>query len=194
MIKVGITGGIGSGKSTVCGLFAMLGIPVYYADNEARKLYDTDKELKAQIIKHFGEELYKSGAFDKEKMKGIVFNHKEKLQLLNSLVHPIVRLRSAEWYSRQKTPYAIKEAALLIESKAYSQLDRIIFVECPMALRIERVRQRDHLTTAEIQQRMNAQMPDEQKKTYAHHIILNDDYHLLIPQVLKLHEMLMCQA
>lgn len=188
MIKVGITGGIGSGKSTICRLFEMLGVPVYYADDEARKLYDENAGLKAAIIKHFGKSLYPNGLFDKAVMKELVFKNDQKLALLNSLVHPVVRAQSAQWFRDQKSPYAIKEAALLIESAAYTDLDEIILVDCPVPLRIQRVQHRDQLTIQEIQLRIDAQMPDEKKKQFAQHSIMNDDQHLIIPQVIKLHE------
>ncbi len=188
MIKVGITGGIGSGKSTICRLFEILAVPVYYADEEARKLYDENAALKAAIIKHFGKSLYPNGLFDKAVMKELVFKNDQKLTLLNSLVHPVVRSQSAQWFQDQKSPYAIKEAALLIESAAYKDLDEIILVDCPVTVRIQRVQHRDQLTLQEIQWRIDAQMPDEEKKQFAQHIIMNDDLHLIIPQVIKLHE------
>lgn len=191
MIKAGITGGIGSGKSTVCKVFELLGIPVFYADAQAKNLYDSSEELKSLIIHHFGESLYSNEQFDKNKMKEIIFNDPAKLQLLNSLVHPRVKNLSDEWMMRQTAPYALKEAALLIESGSYKEMDEIIFVECPVEIRLGRVMKRDHLTKDEVFRRIDAQMPDMEKKKYATQIIYNDDQQLIIPQVLALHDYFM---
>lgn len=188
MLRVGITGGIGSGKSMVCKVFELLGVPVFYADDEAKKLYNSDEALKSLIIKNFGEELYINDLFDKSRMKQIVFNDHKKLQLLNSLVHPIVKSATEKWMISRNAPYAVKEAALLIESKSYEQLDEIIFVECPLELRTRRVAERDQLSHEQIAKRIAAQMPDEEKKKFATQIITNDEKHLVIPQVLSLHD------
>ncbi len=188
MLRAGITGGIGSGKSMICKIFELLGVPVFYADDVAKQLYDTNGELRSHIIKNFGSELYPNGLFDKSRMRQIVFNDNKKLQLLDSLVHPVVKLETEKWMRSQQAPYAIKEAALLIESKSYQQLDEIIFVECPIELRIKRVAQRDHLSKEQILGRIAAQMPDAEKKQFATQIIINDENHLIIPQVLSLHD------
>lgn len=195
MLKVGITGGIGSGKSTVCMIFKCLGIPVYFADTEAKELYNTDHQLKSEIIKHFGEAVYEAGFFSAKKMRDIVFDSNEKLNLLNSLVHPKVKKHSDDWFAKQKASYAIKEAALLIESGTYQYLDLLILVKAPLEQRIKFVSHRDpFLTEEEIRNRISKQWPDEKKESYANFIINNDGAHALIPQVLSIHKRILNQV
>ena len=191
MLKVGITGGIGSGKTTVCKIFQTLGIPIYYADDEAKKLYDTDAEMKQEIIAHFGEGVYKNNYFDKDALREIVFNDIEKLKILNSIVHPRVKKQADEWMQKQTAPYAIKEAALMIESASNLSLDKLILVSCPLDKRIVRVIKRDHTSHDEAMNRANKQTSDEEKRKFCDYEIINDDEHLVIPQVLKLHEELL---
>ena len=191
MKKIGITGGIGSGKSVVCKIFSLLGIPILDADALAKSLYDTNEDLKKEIIKNFGKDLYPHHLFDKNKMKEIVFNQKEKLELLNSIIHPIVQIESEKWMQCQTSKYAIKEAALLIETGAYKDFDEVILVSSPLDLRIKRVMQRDHITEENVLKRIHLQMPEEEKKKYATRIIFNDEENMLIPQVMKLHEIFM---
>ena len=191
MLKVGITGGIGSGKTTVCKIFQTLGIPIYYADDEAKKLYDTDAEMKQEIIAHFGEGVYKNNYFDKDALREIVFNDIEKLKILNSIVHPRVKKQADEWMQKQTAPYAIKEAALMIESASNLSLDKLILVSCPLDKRIVRVIKRDHTSHDEAMNRANKQTTDEEKRKFCDYEIINDDEHLVIPQVLKLHEELL---
>jgi dephospho-CoA kinase len=191
MLKVGITGGIGSGKTTVCKIFQTLGIPIYYADDEAKKLYDTDAEMKQEIIAHFGEGVYKNNYFDKDALREIVFNDIEKLKLLNSIVHPRVKKQADEWMQKQTAPYAIKEAALMIESASNLSLDKLILVSCPLDKRIVRVIKRDHTSQDEAMNRATKQTTDEEKRKFCDYEIINDDEHLVIPQVLKLHEELL---
>ena len=195
MLKVGITGGIGSGKTTVCKIFQTLGIPIYYADDEAKKLYDTDAEMKQEIIAHFGEGVYKNNYFDKDALREIVFNDIEKLKILNSIVHPRVKKQADEWMQKQTAPYAIKEAALMIESASNLSLDKLILVSCPLDKRIVRVIKRDHTSHDDAMNRANKQTTDEEKRKFCDYEIINDDEHLVIPQVLKLHEELLkrCQ-
>jgi dephospho-CoA kinase len=187
MIKVGITGGIGSGKSTICGIFQTLGIPVYFADAEAKELYDKDEELKLSIKIHFGETVYSNEKFDRKKMAEIVFQDENKLKLLNQLVHPRIKLLGEKWFESQKTNYAIKEAALLIESGNYKQLDKIILVKSPLALRQKRIMHRDFMSIDEVNRRIEKQSSDEEKEKYADYIINNDEEQALIPQVLRIH-------
>jgi dephospho-CoA kinase len=199
MLKVGITGGIGSGKSMVCKIFQLLGIPVFYADEVAKSLYDTNEELKYEIIKHFGPETYQEKEdkhlyFNKGKMREIIFGDKNKLQLLNSIVHPYVGLEVEKFMSSQTSEYAIKEAALLVESSSYKQLDEIILVISPMELKLKRIALRDATNTDQIHNIMSKQMSDDQKREYADHIIYNDNQHLLISQVINLHQHLLNQS
>lgn len=194
MLQVGITGGIGSGKTTVCRVFEALRVPVYYADAEAKKLYDTDLVLKQQLIHAFGKEVYPNGLFDRRVLREKVFKSDDQLALLNSLVHPIVLDHSKAWMNTRKEPYVLKEAALLVESGSYRQLDRLMVVTSPLDLRMERVAARDGLQPAEIADRMNKQLPEDELLRHAHFIIYNDTEHLLIPQVWEIHQALMAEA
>jgi len=188
MLKVGLTGGIGSGKSTVAKIFEVLGIPVYYADDAAKEIMNTDDELKNSIIKNFGQEAYKDSRLDRSYLASIVFADKQKLELLNSLTHPATIRDASRWMEKQTSPYIIKEAALLFESRANEYLDHIIGVYAPQALRIKRVMQRDTTTEEEILKRLNRQMDEDQKMKLCDSIIINDEQQLVIPQVMKLHE------
>jgi dephospho-CoA kinase len=186
MLKIGLTGGIGSGKSIVARVFETLGIPVYYADDAAKRLMSTDENLKESIIKNFGEECYKSGQLDRKQLASIVFNNKEKLKLLNSLIHPATIADANEWMKKQKSAYIMKEAALLFESGADKNLDYVIGVLSPADLRIKRVMQRDGLTEKEVMQRIDQQMDEKEKMKRCDFIITNDEKQLVLPQILEL--------
>ena len=190
LLKIGITGGIGSGKSTVCTIFQILGIPVFNADIEARKLYD-EPQVKEAIILAFGDIMYPQGVFDKKAMADLVFQSTDKLKQLNELLHPLVQIQFDTWLQQQESPYAIKEAALLIEAGSYQQLDALILVTCPMNKRIERVMKRDRVTEDEVLARINKQLSEEDKRALCQYEIINDDRQLLIPQVLQLHHQFM---
>lgn len=186
VLRIGLTGGIGSGKSIVAKIFETLGIPVYYADDAAKKLMNTHEELKAAIIKNFGEASYTNGEIDRKYLASVVFNDKEKLELLNALTHPVTIRDAEEWMKRQTTPYTIKEAALLFESGAHKNLDYVIGVYAPLPLRIKRVMARDCITEEEIMKRINRQMNEEEKMNLCNFIITNNEQQLVIPQVLEL--------
>jgi dephospho-CoA kinase len=186
MIKVGLTGGIGSGKTTVAKVFETLGIPVYYADDKAKNLMNTDSALKESIIQHFGNEAYKDGELDRKYLAAIVFNNKEKLELLNALTHPITMRDADEWIKQQTTPYTIKEAALLFESGAAGQLDFIIGVYAPQHIRVQRVVKRDKLPVEEVMKRISRQIDEEMKMKLCNYVITNNDQQLVIPQVIAL--------
>jgi dephospho-CoA kinase len=196
MLKVGITGGIGSGKSTVCRIFATLGVPIYDADSRAKWLQTNDMQLKSQIVQHFGKAAYlPDGSLNRTYLAKQVFNQAEKLKLLNSLVHPCVAQDSAQWLAAQQAagkPYAIKEAALMIEAGSYKQLDCLIVVTAPEEVRILRVLQRDpQRSREEAAAIISKQMPESEKIKLADYIIVNDGEHMLIPQVMQLHKELM---
>ena len=192
MLKIGITGGIGSGKSTVCAIFNTLGIPIYYADTEAKKLYDESETLKNEIVALFGEEIYTDGKFNKNELAKIVFHDAEKLAQLNKIVHPLVQQHGEQWFEQQITsPYAIKEAALLIESGNYKNMDFIILVTALESLKMQRVMQRDAFKESEVMQRMQKQSTDEWKLPFSNFVIENDEEKMLIPQVVALHEQLL---
>lgn len=191
MLKIGLTGGIGSGKSTVAKIFELLQVPVYYADEASRRLYHTDPELMAQIKKHFGEDMYSEGQLNRNKMADIVFNDPQKLELLNQLVHPPTLRDAQEWILAQKAPYVIKEAALLFESGSAAGLDYIIGVQAPVALRLKRVMDRDKVTREEVLSRMNRQINEDIKMRLCDFIIRNNEQEPVIPQVLELHQKLL---
>lgn len=190
MIKVGLTGGIGSGKSTIAKAFETLGIPVYYADEAAKNIMNEDDGLKKQIIHLFGPEAYSNGLLNKAFISSIVFNDPEKLEHLNALVHPATIHAANTWLQQQKTPYAIKEAALIFESGAQEHLDYVIGVYAPEALRLQRVMQRDKCTRDEVLARMRRQIDEEMKMKLCDFVIKNDEQELVMPQVLGLHERL----
>lgn len=186
MIKVGLTGGIGSGKTTVAKVFETLGIPVYYADDKTKYLMNSNPDLKASIIQHFGNDSYKDGELDRKYLASIVFNNKEKLELLNSLTHPVTIRDAEEWMSQQTTPYIIKEAALLFESGAAKKLDYVIGVYAPQHIRVKRVMDRDNLPVEEVMKRISRQIDEEMKMKLCNFVITNNDQQLVIPQVLEL--------
>ena len=188
MLKIGLTGGIGSGKSTVAKIFETLGIPVYYADAEAKRLMNSSETLKKVIRQNFGEATYENDQLNRKYLAGIVFNDPEKLELLNALIHPVTINDAEQWMQQQSAPYSIKEAALLFESGATENLDFIVGVYAPQALRIKRVMKRDGLTTDEIMKRINRQVNEEMKMKLCDFVITNNEQELLVPQVLKLHQ------
>ncbi len=189
-LQVGITGGIGSGKSLVCKIFGLLGVPVYDADSHAKGLMTTDGILISQIKKEFGDLSYHpDGSLNRAWLGEHVFLNEEKLQKLNSLVHPRVADDYNDWFRRHsKEPYVLKEAALLYESGSYRALDKVIVVSAPEALRQKRVLLRDvHRTVEQFKGIVEKQMAEQEKLQRADYIIVNDDTTLVIPQVLKLH-------
>ncbi len=194
MVRVGITGGIGSGKSTVAKVFEVLGIPVYYADDAAKRLMNKDEELKQKIKEYFGEAVYSDGMLNKKMLAGIVFNAPQKLELLNSLVHPATLKDAEKWMQKNTTPYCIKEAALIFESGAQQNLDYVIGVTAPAPLRILRTMQRDNITREEVIARMDKQMDDTIKMKLCDFLIKNDEQEMLLPQILDLHKKLLSLA
>lgn len=196
MLKIGITGNIGSGKTTVSQLFEILGIPVFYSDTEAKKVMVTDVQLINAIKKHFGEEAYfPDGSLNRKLIASMVFNNDAELQKLNSLVHPAVFRAFDQWVSQYPdAPYVLKEAAVLFESGSYKDCDYTIIVTAPMDMRIARVMKRDGITEAEAQSREAKQMPQEQKQQLASYIIANGNTKLVIPQVLAIHQELIAKT
>ncbi len=186
MLKIGLTGGIGSGKSTVAKVFEVLGIPVYYADDAAKQLMNEDGPLKKQIQKIFGATSYRNGQLDTKYVADIVFKKPEKLQLLNSLVHPATINDAQNWMKKQRSAYTIKEAALIFESGAQQQLDYVIGVYAPTPLRIQRTMQRDGITEEQVMARINKQMDEPSKMQLCDFVIINDEEQMLIPQVVEL--------
>lgn len=191
MIRIGLTGGIGSGKTTVAKIFEQLNVPVFYADDAAKDIMNRDETLKAAIKKQFGEEAYKNDQLDRAWLAAKVFNNKEQLDILNALVHPATIGDAENWMKKQTTHYAIKEAALIFESAAHKYLDYVIGVSAPEDLRIKRAMQRSNITAEEVNSRMKKQMNEEEKMKRCDFIITNDEKQMLIPQVLDLHKKLL---
>lgn len=188
MLKIGLTGGIGSGKSTVAHIFETLGIPVYYADAASKRLMNENDELKNKVKANFGEETYINGVLNRKYLSDIVFNDPEKTKLLNSMVHPATIKDAGTWMRIQTTPYVIKEAALIFESGSNKDLNYVIGVKSPAELRFKRAMARDNISAAQVQTRINRQMDEEEKMRLCDYVIVNDEHQMLIPQVLTLHE------
>jgi dephospho-CoA kinase len=193
-LKVGLTGGIGSGKTTVAKIFETLGVPVYDADASTKKLYETNIELKQALIKIFGEDIYTEAGLNRAKLSGVVFSDPGKLNLLNQLVHPLTIKDAEEWMQKQTSNYIIKEAALIFESGSSSSLDLVIGVQAPKHLRIQRAMERDGVSRDEIINRMKRQIDETIKMKLCDFVIINDEQNLVIPQVLEIHNKLIKQA
>lgn len=192
MLRVGITGNIGSGKTTVCRILESLGVPVIYADQVGRELLDQDPELRVEIIKLLGKKSYSNGKADRPYIAKQVFGHPDHLAALNGLIHPRVQHYVQRWFDARppETAYAVEEAALLIESGGYRLLDRLVLVAAPEPLRIARVMQRDGVDRDQVLARMKHQMNEESKRLFCDYVIANDDHVLLLPQVWHLHQIL----
>lgn len=187
MIKTGITGGMGSGKSVVSEIFRLHGVPVYNADLEAKKLSDSSPLIRERLTSELGEALYADGRLDRKKLASLIFNDQHKLSIVNSVIHGQLAEHFIEWSRRQEDhPMILLDAPLLIESGFYRLVDKTVVVCAPKELRIERVMQRDQLTRSEIEARMNNQLPDEEKMKYADYVICNDNSVSLILQVSSL--------
>jgi len=188
MLKIGITGGIGTGKTTVCRIFASCGAPVFDADNTAKQIMNTDPELISQIKETFGKEAYlPNGELDRKYLAGKVFNDAEALAKLNALVHPAAIQAFIDWAALQDAAYIVKEAAILFESGSHRDCDFTILVTADEPVRIARVMQRDAVDEESVRYRMSKQMPEEEKKQLADFVIDNNGTQALLPQVLKLH-------
>lgn len=191
-LLVGVTGGIGSGKSTVCQVFSILGIPIYSADERAKWLMTNDSGLKKELVSKFGESSYlPDGTLNRAFLAETVFSDPEKVATINSLVHPAVGRDFAQWAEAQKSPYVIKEAALLFETGSADQLDVVINVSSPLKIRMARVLLRDpHRSEEQVNHIINQQMPDEEKNEKADFVIKNSENKMVIPQVLEIHQLL----
>lgn len=198
MLKVGITGGIGTGKTTACRLFEGLSVPVYYADDRAKQLMHNDDTLKSQLITAFGKNVYTTeGVLDRAYLADLVFNNSTQLKRLNAIVHPAVYADSTAWQTRQVhkgVAYTLKEAALLYETGSYAGLDKIIVVTAPEAMRIQRVMQRDQTTEEAVRARMEKQLPQEEKEQRADYLLTNTTLEELSKQVHQLHQELLILA
>lgn len=194
-LKVGITGGIGVGKSTVCSIFEQFGVPVYYADIRAKQLMHESSELKKSIRQAFGWDTYdKKDNLNRAYLAKIVFNDPVQLNILNSLVHPAVFKDYHEWLEKMKAadyPYSVKEAALMFETDSYKQMDKIIVVTCPINTRIDRIMKRDHMKREEVLKRIENQLSDKDRLERADYVVKNSGKDSLILQCLTLHQQLL---
>lgn len=183
---IGLTGGIGSGKSVVAKIFATLGIPVFNADDEAKRIMQTSPEIKTKLIEQFGMDIYNESGLDKEKLASIVFDDPFQLQLLNAIVHPVTIQAAKAWAAKQTSPYVIKEAALIFESGAADGLLKVIGVTAPLSLRTHRVMQRDGITKEQVDARMRNQISDTIKMRLCDYVIENNNQQMVLPQVLDI--------
>jgi dephospho-CoA kinase len=193
MQKIGITGGIGSGKTTVARVFEQLGIPVYHADYWAKELMNTDPLVIERLKELFGNDIYDSACkANRKRIAELVFADKNKLNELNSIIHPAVWLHGENWLKQHADkPYLLKEAAILFESGGNKGVDKVIMVSAPKEIRLERVMKRDNVTREEVEARMANQWPDEKKTALSDFVIVNDGRQLVIPQVLEIHRQLL---
>ena len=188
MMVVGLTGGIGSGKSTIAKAFAALGIAVFNSDEQAKALIATDAQVKERIIAAFGEEAYQNGEYNRAYIAQIVFNNSEKLAILNGIVHPALAKYFKRWAKEQTSPYVLKEAAILFESGSYKDCDYIITVTAPEEVRIARVMARDHCTEAQVRARMAQQWSDAQRIALSNAVIENVDLESAKEQVKRIND------
>jgi len=186
MKKIGLTGGIGVGKTFVSEIFQKMGYSVFLSDLHAKKCMHESDDLKTKIKQNFGSQSYQKGVLQENKLANIVFNDAKKLQELNSLVHPFVQRRFENWSKDQQSKFVIKEAAILFESEAYKGLDGVICVSAPFEKRIERVMRRDNCTKEDVVKRIENQMPQEDKEKLSDFLIINDDKEKLLPQIISI--------
>lgn len=187
-LKLGVTGGIGSGKTTVCKVFSVLGIPVFSADDEAKKIQESDRDLQLKINSFAGKDLFPEGKLDRPELARLIFSNKELLEKVNSVVHPAVFRTFREWFREQNAPYSIMEAAILFESGAFKMMDRIATVVTPMEERIERLVRSKKLSMEQIIERIKNQIDDESRITRSDFLIFNSENEMIIPAILGIHE------
>ncbi len=187
MIKIGITGGIGGGKSVVSSLFKLLEIPVYVADQESKKLTESSPEIRKALISRFGDHLYTGNTLDKKLLASLIFSDQDNLSFVNSVIHPVVLQDFLQWTQNQQAPVVVMESAILFESGFNAGMDRIVTVKAPIEIRLKRVLERDGYSKQQVLERMAAQLSDEEKCRKSDFVIDNDDQKALIPQVEKIY-------
>lgn len=188
MLKIGLTGGIGSGKTMIAKVFEALRVPVYYADREARRLMESNHELKKTIIRYFGVQSYQGEELNRSYLASLVFNNPDHLESLNLLIHPVVKEDFSQWVAQQKgSPYVLEEAAILFESGHFREFDYIVVVSAEEILRVRRVMDRDNVTEDEVYRRISRQMPQKFKMILGDYFITNNEDDLILPQVLEIH-------
>lgn len=191
MIKVGLTGGIGSGKTTVANLFMELGIPVYIADSEAKRLMHTSKAIKRKLLEEFGEKAYIKNKLNRAFLANIVFNNKKKLAAINKIIHPSVANSFKRWLNKHDSPYAIQENAILFENNSADKFDLIITVTAPVQEKIRRVMKRDNITKEEVLARMSNQISDKEKIKRSNFVIENRNLKQTKIEVIKIHKLIL---
>jgi len=187
-LRLGVTGGIGSGKTTVCRVFSVLGIPVFSADIEAKRIQDTDPDIKNKINSLAGRDLYSSGKLDRTELASLIFNNRDYLWEINSIIHPAVLRCFRKWVSMQYAPYSIMEAAILFESGAYRMMDRIVTVVTPLEERIDRLVKGNKLNREQITDRIRNQIDDESRIKKSDFVIYNSEKDMIIPTILEIHQ------
>ena len=187
-MKIGVTGGIGSGKTSVCRVFNVLGIPVFSSDAVAREIMDSDHTIIDKVKSIVGKDVYSSGVLDRVELAGLIFNNANLLHEINKIVHPVVFDHFNQWVKTVSAPYSIMEAAILIESGASKLVDRIITVVAPVEERIERVVSRNKLTREQVLDRIKNQVGDEEKIRLSDYVIYNSEHEMIIPCILNIHE------
>ncbi len=186
-LSIGVTGGIGSGKSTVCKIFKLLGVPVFEADTVAKSIINSDEEIRLGLIQLFGESIYNdNNKVNRKMLAELIFNDDVLLEKVNNLIHPKVRAEYKRWLQKQNTVYALHEAAILFESGFYKMMDFTILVSAPEKIRISRVVKRDGVNPEMVQERIKKQWTDEEKRKLAGFELVNDNKHLLIPQIIEI--------
>ena len=190
MKRIGLTGNIGSGKTTVASCFEILGIAVFNADKQAKLLMNKDDNLKQSLIAEFGKEVYLDNELNRKYLSKLAFNDDLVLKRLNALVHPVVQEAFEKWSIQQSGAYVIKEAAILFESNTYQSLDAIICISCPEEIRLKRILKRDDLSEKDVRQRMSHQWAEEKKISLSDYVITNDNSSFVMPQILSVHSAL----
>jgi dephospho-CoA kinase len=185
--RLGVTGGIGSGKTTVCRIFRTLGVPVFVADSAARELMNNDPEIRAAINTIAGSDLYGGGELDRRELARLIFNQPDLLHRVNAVVHPVVLREFESWASSVDAPYVIMEAAILFEAKADQLVDRVVSVSAPVEERIARVMGRSELSREQVMERINNQLEDDEREDQSYYVINNADNEMIIPEILKIH-------
>jgi dephospho-CoA kinase len=191
--RLGVTGGIGSGKTSVCRVFSILGIPVFSADTAAKHIMESDAEIRIGINSIAGSDLYHDGSLDRKELARLIFGNESLLEKVNALVHPEVFRHFNDWCTQQESPYVIMEAAIMFESGAWELVDGIATVEAPAEERIIRVMKRNNLTREQVLERMNNQASDEERIRRSDYVIQNGENDMIIPAILRIHEELMNQ-
>ena len=186
--RLGVTGGIGSGKTTVCRIFRVLGVPVFVADIEARRLMNTDHAVRQEINTITGMDLYTTGELDRKELARLIFNRPDLLRQVNASVHPAILRIFDEWAGKSEAPYVIMEAAILFEAKADVLVDRVAAISAPVEERIARVMGRNDLSREEVLERINNQLEDDEREEQSYYVINNADNEMIIPEILKIHD------